>query len=103
MAFSATTFRQEDTDFQVPGTPNIVFEGFFGLTAERTGTLPSSPGTSEIVIFKSLDLSLGTYDFIIDGNGHDIDGSPTYTMTNLAEGPRGAIGVYWDGTTWSIF
>ena len=103
MGFSATSYRQSDTDFQVPATPSIVFEGFYGLTAERTGTLPSSPGATEIVVFKSLDLSLGTYDFIIDGNGNAIDGSPTYTMSNLGEGPRGAIAVYWDGTTWNIF
>jgi hypothetical protein len=97
----AITDRVENSDFVVNTTSNSLV-GFYGLTAERTGTLPESPADGQEVTFKSLDLSLGTYDFIIDGNGHDIDGSPIYTMTNIAEGPRGSITVYWDGVSWNI-
>jgi hypothetical protein len=64
---------------------------FSGLSATHTATLPPVPTDGQTVTVKDADGSLATQNFVISGNGNNIDGFPTYTMTNTKNGPKAAI------------
>jgi hypothetical protein len=77
---------------------------FSGLTATHTATLPAVPSDGQRITVKDQDGSLATQDFIADGNGNDIDGAATYTMTNMKNGPKASISMRYSAalTAWLI-
>jgi hypothetical protein len=96
-----TVYRENDTSLLLPNTdPSYVV--FFGLTLDRTLTLPVAPVVGELVIVKDYDGSLATHNIIINGNGQLIDGAATYTMTLLESGLKGSVTVIYDGVNWGI-
>lgn len=97
-----TMYRINNADIPITNTISSIVAGFLGLTADRTGTLPASPTNGQRITFKDKDGSLGSFNFVIAGNGTNIDGASSYTMTNANVGPYGAVTVAYDGTDWGI-
>lgn len=93
-----TVLRVTDANIPITITTSNVIAGFLGLTATRTGTLPAIPTLGQTVSFKDKDGSLASHTFIISGNGNNIDGASTFTMTV----PFGSITMYWDNVSWGI-
>lgn len=96
------THLVSNTNYVVSEISNDVFIGMSGLTANRTITLPSTPGTGMRVYVKDRDGSLASFNIIVAGNGNTIDGASDFTMTSIAPGIKGAIILWFDGSGWSI-
>lgn len=80
-----------------------IYEGLNGLTANRTVTLNAAPVTGDRVTVKDEDGSLGGgFSIIINGNGKNIDGAATYTMTLAQNGAFGAVTLHYTGTAWAL-
>lgn len=86
---TATTYLVVSADQFIPvdSTSNTV-----------TLTLPASPATGEWHIIADISGSAPTFNIIINGNGKNIVGSSTFTITNAFN----SIQVAYNGTNWSI-
>lgn len=68
-------------------------------TATRTITLPASPNFDGLFyIIKDQTGSAATNNITVSGNGHNIDGTGSVTITMN----YGSLSVLWDGTQWNI-
>jgi phage-related tail fiber protein len=64
-----------------------------------TITLPASPATGQFFVIKDVSGSAGTNNITVSGNGNNIDGAATSTIsTNY-----GRLRVQYTGSRWSIF
>lgn len=100
-AFSFQVINAVDIDVPIIGTASTaVFMS--GLTADRTVTLPIAPGVGEVVKVKDADGSLGAHNIIVSGNGKNIDGAATYTMSAFPLGAFGAIELVYNGSSWGV-
>ena len=80
----------------------LIYEGLNGLTANRTVTLNAAPVAGDEVTVKDEDGSLAGFNIIINGNGKNIDGAPTYTMTLAQNGLFGSVSMIYTGTAWAL-
>jgi hypothetical protein len=79
-----------------------IYEGLNGLTANRTVLLNAAPVTGDRVTVKDEDGSLNAFNIIINGNGKNIDGAATYTMTLAQNGAFGSVTLHYTGTAWAL-
>ena len=95
-SFFDTVQIGNNTDVSVTSTTTNVSVGMKGLTAAHTVTLPATPTIGQTVTIKDLDGSLVSHSIIINGNGHNIEGSSSnYTMSSLA---RASLVIRYFGT-----
>ncbi|HYX20197.1 MAG TPA: hypothetical protein VFA98_05075 [Thermoanaerobaculia bacterium] len=100
-------FTTSTTDANVnvgaqPHPTGLIYEGLNGLTADRTVTLNAAPVAGDEVTVKDEDGSLATHNIIINGNGKNIDGAATYTMTLAQNGLFGSVSMIYTGTAWAL-
>lgn len=94
-----------DADVNVGAQPHphgLIYEGLNGLTANRTVTLPAAPTSGDEIVVKDEDGSLAGFNIVINGNGKNIDGAPTYTMTLAQNGQFGSVTLLYTGTAWAL-
>lgn len=101
--FLSLTHTVTDANFAVTETEGWTYVGMASLTANRTVTLPAVPVAGEVVVVTDQTNSLESFNIIIDGNGKDIEGIPTYTMNVAQNGIGGSVALQYDGTNWFIF
>ena len=101
--FLSLTHTVTDANFVVTETEGWTYVGMASLTANRTVTLPAVPVAGEVVVVTDQTNSLESFNIIIDGNGKDIEGIPTYTMNVAQNGIGGSVALQYDGTNWFIF
>lgn len=90
-----------DVDAPIIGTlSTAVF--VTAMTADRTVTLPVAPIAGEVVKVKDGDGSLAAHNIIVSGNGKNIDGAATFTMSAFPLGTFGAIELVYNGASWGI-
>jgi hypothetical protein len=80
----------------------FIYEGFNGLTGNQTITLNATPTKGDMVVIKDEDGSLASFNMEIIGNGHNIDGNATVTMTSTNPGAQGSYTLLYNGTEWAI-
>lgn len=84
------------TNYNVLSTDNIIAVGT--LSSSITITLEASPQTGRKLIIKDAVGGANTYNIVISGNGHNIDGSSSITLDqNYA-----AIDLVWTGSGWIV-
>jgi len=79
-----------------------IYVGMNGLTANHTVTLNATPTLGDEVTVKDEDGSLAEFEIIINGNGNNIDGSGTYTMTASQNGIKGAVTMRFGANGWAL-
>lgn len=70
------------------------------VTMNVTATLPSSPAEGDIYFVKNKQNVL--FNVIVDGNGNNIDGNPTSTLTGSLTGEPSQQYMF-NGSEWSIY
>ena len=100
--FLSLVHNVTDSDFAVTETEGWTWIGMIGLTADRTVTLPAAPVSGEVVAVTDVLGSLGTHNIIISGNGKNVQGAATYTMSGAQNGGQAAVVLQYDGTHWEI-
>ena len=100
--FLSLVHNVNDADFAVTETEGWTWIGMVGLTADRTVTLPAAPVSGEVVAVTDVLGSLATHNIIINGNGKNVQGAATYTMSGAQNGGQGSVVLQYDGTHWEI-
>jgi hypothetical protein len=98
---SDTIIDVGNSDYAVGTVDSSTFLNMHGLTANRTITLPASPTSAQKVLVKDTDGSLSTRNIIISGNGKNIDGASSFTLSNI-QGPFSSLTIQYNGSSWSI-
>lgn len=80
----------------VSGNDHILSVGT--LSGNITVTLPASPNSGDEFIIKDANGSALAHTVTISGNGHNIDGSSTFVMSNSFQSTK----VKYNGTTWMV-
>lgn len=87
IATVTTTYAVANTDYTI--LCDATGAGF-------TSTLPASPSTGKIYVFKKIDASGNTC--TLSSNGKNIDGSASYTTSTQ----NAAVQIQYNGTTWYV-
>jgi hypothetical protein len=92
-----------NTDVAVISTTTNVSVGMKALTTNHTVTLPATPSVGQTVVIKDLDGSLALWNIIIAGNGNNIDGASSFTLSSI-QGPKSALTLKYFSSTdgWGI-
>lgn len=94
-----TMITSSNADVTVATTAANQIIGMKALSANRNINLPASPLLGQKIVIKDLDGSLASFNIIVNGNGHNIDGSATLTLTNSSAGPKSAVNLYFVSNT----
>jgi hypothetical protein len=84
------------TPYAVLGTDQLIDVNVAGPAVV---TLPAAPGTAgRSITIKDTSGAAATNNITVNGNGHNVDGSATYTIgTNY-----GFVTIEWTGTIWAV-
>jgi len=84
------------SDYQILATDDILAVG--AITSSIIIQLPVSPNIGDTYRIKDTTGIFSTFNILVSGNGNNIDGADSYTMTNDFE----ALEVTFTGINWSI-
>lgn len=102
-----------NADVVIPEVGPVSGDGWWdvpitGLTALHQVLLPANPSPGEVVTVTDVDGSLAGQTFNVNGNGHNVEGVPVYSMNATYPGPFGSICLMFvasplGGGEWVIF
>lgn len=98
--FNVTPVTRTSANYTIISTDNTI--ALFNLTGNITVTLPSPPVLGQTFTVVDEDGSLGTWTATVDGNSHDVNGTPIYVMGGSILLARQSITVKWTGGQWSL-